>query len=372
MEPIGARTQGPPGQPGRQRSGRWGLVLAAVLSLAPCAPCLQAARASPVRAPQASRTPDRLVIVVDPGHGWSEASRGYTGAYNRRAGVHEDPLALDMAFRVATVLQARGAEVYLTRSGDAEPPDYNGDGERTNRDRAFLALQLRQVHPQASKPRADAYVSIHLNASRKTRDRGVTVVYSEAGEAGPWTLESARLAVSVHAHMASLLPESAPPFSVSGLYLDRLALPHAVVEVAFLTNRQDLAWILEPENRQRAAERVAAGVLDWWGSWGRHIAPTTESSEVPFDVAHVPPVGLPPEEELFLHVQIPDGADDLRGDREAAIPAHRHLADVDGDVRAVLLANVGQRDGFEGWLQRHLQVVLEVPGLADHLQKLIR
>ncbi|NLG68763.1 MAG: N-acetylmuramoyl-L-alanine amidase [Firmicutes bacterium] len=207
------------------------------------------------------------VVVVDPGHGWSSLHRSYTGAYNRWADVHEDPLALDIARRVAGALSARGAEVHLTREGDQEPSDYNGDGEQTNRDRSYFALNLRRLRPEASQPRADLYVSIHLNASPAPSDRGTTVVFSEVGPAAEHVEESRRLAEAIYGQLSRVLPESAPPFAINGLYMDRLALPHAVVEVVFLSNWADLQWILKSENRQTAAELVAEGILEWWGSF---------------------------------------------------------------------------------------------------------
>ncbi len=193
--------------------------------------------------------------------------RSYTGAYNRWADVHEDPLALDIARRVAGALSARGAEVYLTRVGDQEPPDYNGDGEQTNRDRSYFALNLRRLRPEASQPRADLYVSIHLNASPDPSDRGTTVVFSEVGPAAEYVEESRRLSEAIYGQLSRVLHESAPPFAINGLYMDRLALPHAVVEVVFLSNWADLQWILKAENRQTAAELVAEGILQWWGSF---------------------------------------------------------------------------------------------------------
>ena len=209
------------------------------------------------------------VLVVDPGHGWSPAERSYTGAYNARAGLYEDTFNLDIGLRLAAVLRARGAEVYLTRTGDQEPPDYNGDGEQTNADRAYLALHLRHFYPQASRPRADAYISIHLNASRDSRKRGTTVVYSQAGSAARYVGTSALLSMAIHQRMVTVLPESAPPFAVNGLYMDRLALPHAIVEVVFITNWADLRWIQETAHRQQAAELIADGVLEWWFTYGQ-------------------------------------------------------------------------------------------------------
>lgn len=221
-----------------------------------------AALPAPGTPPQRTRPP---VVVVDAGHGWSALHRGYTGAYNRWADVHEDPLTLDIARRVAAALAARGCEVYMTREDDREPPDYNGDGEQTNRDRAYFALNLRRLRPQATQGRADLYVSIHLNASPDASDRGTTVVFSEAGPAADYASQSRSLAEAIHGQLTRVLPESAPPFAVDGLYMDRLALPHAVVEVVFLSNWADLNWILKETNRQTAAELVAEGVVEWWG-----------------------------------------------------------------------------------------------------------
>ena len=241
----------------------WLLLPAAARVSAALAPQTSWSRPEPsLQAPPASRPVP--VVVVDPGHGWSPAERSYTGAYNARAGLYEDTFNLDIALRLAFVLEGRGVEVYLTRTGDQEPPDYNGDGEQTNADRAYFALNLSQFHPQASRPLADAYISIHLNASRDSRKRGTTVVYSQAGAAARYVGASAHLSAAIHQRLVTVLPESAPPFSVNGLYMDRLALPHAIVEVVFITNRSDLQWVQQANHRQKAAELIADGLLEWW------------------------------------------------------------------------------------------------------------
>ncbi len=222
---------------------------------------------------QVSRSP---VVVVDAGHGWDPVHGSFTGAYNRRLRLHEDPFNLDIARRVASALQSRGAEVYLTRDGDYLPGDFDGDGELTNGDRAHLAVHLRQFFAHASRERADAYVSIHLNASPGARVRGVTVVYSESGAAREVVDASLRLSRLIHSQLVQLLPDSSPPFTVSGLYLDKLDVPHAVVEVGFLTNPQDVAWIQQTQNRQTAAERIAWAVMEWWSYQMARTGPRTD------------------------------------------------------------------------------------------------
>ncbi len=205
-----------------------------------------------------------LVVVIDPGHGWDPATGGYTGAVNRYTGDHEDEFNLAIALRLERELRQAGSAVYLTRRDRYVPPDYDGDGLRNNADRWYLPNALGEVVPRAHKPRADAYVSLHLNASPKLSRRGVTVVYSSAFRAARHREQSQALAFEIYRELTAHLKPSAEPFTVNGLYFDKLALPHAIVEAAFITNAADLAWIRRPENQQLAAEAVARAVLRWW------------------------------------------------------------------------------------------------------------
>ncbi|CAN5800989.1 hypothetical protein BH11MYX3_BH11MYX3_02850 [soil metagenome] len=86
------------------------------------------------------------IVVLDPGHGGSNAG-------TRGAGLHEKDLTLTIANLVATKLRASGVTVELTRSDD-----------RT--------LTLRQRVAIANRRPADLFVSIHANASPTRTQRG--------------------------------------------------------------------------------------------------------------------------------------------------------------------------------------------------------
>jgi N-acetylmuramoyl-L-alanine amidase len=87
-------------------------------------------------------------IVLDPGHGgWDRGAHGPKG-------IEEKEVALDIAHRVAPVLEAQGVQVALTRDDDR----YISLEERTGRANAFGA---------------DLFVSIHCNASEGRVRRGV-------------------------------------------------------------------------------------------------------------------------------------------------------------------------------------------------------
>lgn len=209
------------------------------------------------------------VVVIDAGHGRSPAYRGFTGAINRVTGDAEDTFNLDIALKLRRSLKSRGVEVYLTRSDEYLPPDYNWDGEQNNSDRAYLANNLQAVLPYASKPKADVYISLHLNATLDRHDRGTTAVYSTAGEAAAYAGASRTLAEAIHRELTHVIRPVSPPFSLNGLYMENLEMPHAVIEVAFITNWADLQWIRKDYNRQVVAELVAEGLLNWWTVQGQ-------------------------------------------------------------------------------------------------------
>lgn len=92
-----------------------------------------------------------LVVVLDPGHGGSSPHEGAHG----RNGLVEKDIALAVARRTRTALEAAGATVVLTREGD-------DDVSLAERDRI------------ANEAGADLFVSIHCNSMRRSEDRRVT------------------------------------------------------------------------------------------------------------------------------------------------------------------------------------------------------
>lgn len=106
-----------------------------------------------VSAASRSRKKGRPLVVLDPGHGGGEP-----GAANDELGLVESQVALDLAELTANRLRAimPRSRVMLTRSGDVD-------------------LSLEERCALANAMEADAFVSIHLNASSEpVRKGGVT------------------------------------------------------------------------------------------------------------------------------------------------------------------------------------------------------
>jgi N-acetylmuramoyl-L-alanine amidase len=92
-----------------------------------------------------------LVVVLDPGHGGKFPHDGAHGAH----GLLEKNVALAVAQKTKTLLEAQGATVVLTREDDADVP---------------LAERARVANENG----ADLFLSIHCNSMETRFDRQVT------------------------------------------------------------------------------------------------------------------------------------------------------------------------------------------------------
>lgn len=215
-------------------------------------------------------------VVLDPGHGGDDH-----GA--RAAGMRESHLALDLAQRVRALLAGRlpDVEVILTRENDA-----------------FLSLEQRAA--MANAIGADAFLSIHLNASDEPVQRGGITTFVldtsndrqalrlAARENGTTTAEvgdlarilaslhrheqvSASRALADHVHRATLeggrriLPRLYDRGVRSAMFhvLVGARMPAILLEASFLSRPEEAAALADPEYRQALAEGIADGLVRW-------------------------------------------------------------------------------------------------------------
>lgn len=172
-------------------------------------------------------------IIIDPGHGGEE---------NGGAGPLRSPeriIDLDVGLRVAALLREKGANVVLTRETDTTTPIYN---------RPLLAEEKN----------ADLLVSIHANAlpdgvDPKTR-RGAGVYY--------YAPQARALADAVQASFLKTMPD----IGNDGIHYQNLALTRPttqlsiLIEMAFLTDKDNLRAMMSATGRERFAQAIALGI----------------------------------------------------------------------------------------------------------------
>ncbi len=217
----------------------------------------------------AHASPQAPVVVIDPGHGGSNAG-------THGAGMHEKQFTLTLATRVATKLRAKGITALLTRTGD-----------RT--------LTLRQRAARATELPADLFVSIHANASPTRTQRGYeTFVLTPRGvdvDARALRAETRTTRPNVDPEIALVLDdvergssqwESADLAAriqralreVRGREGDRgvrqdsqhvllgATMPAVLVEVGFLDHPVEGKQLADPDVQARIADAIARAIVE--------------------------------------------------------------------------------------------------------------
>ncbi len=177
--------------------------------------------------------PARGTIVIDPGHGGRDP-----GAI-AVTGIHEKIVNYGVAQKVAAILRRRGIEVVLTRQGDV-----------------FIELEARAEI--ANRRNADLFVSLHADSAPSPSAQGFTVYVAEGGSA-----DSQRAARNIARTMATtgLENRGVRPASYRVLVLNRR--PAVLVEMGYLSNRQEALRLQDSAFQDRLAAAIATGILDF-------------------------------------------------------------------------------------------------------------
>lgn len=177
----------------------------------------------------------KRIVVVDPGHGGED-----TGM---EMGEHkESELNLIIAKYVRDLLEDKDIRVYMTRSSE-------------------VTTGLDQRVSLANELSADAFISVHCNAEKDDKDvqHGTLVLYNASDTSGA-SLRLAELCmdgVTKSFGSKRLLCQKG-----DDIYIIRNSkVPVALVEVGFMTNADELAKLLNPEDQRNAAAGILDGIM---------------------------------------------------------------------------------------------------------------
>lgn len=175
---------------------------------------------------------ENLVIAIDAGHGGTNF-----GTVGSNSKVLEKDYTLLFAKALETVLLKQGATVIMTRTTD------------TTFDNKDRILFLQQHNP-------DLLISLHLNASVKPEIQGVSTYYKQIG--------FKPLSVSI---LKRMLDTGLKEFGNIGNFnftLNAITdFPNCLVEIGFLSNKEDEEKILNPKFHQKVAQSIYWGIKDF-------------------------------------------------------------------------------------------------------------
>jgi len=194
---------------------------------------------------------NRTVIVLDPAHGG-----GDSGSRMNDQLVEKD-VTLALAFRLRSLLSARGFTVIMTREDDAAssapgtPLSFDDRAGIANHARPLACLLL---HATASG------TGVHVYTSELSPAPGETVPTPWLTAQAPWVTQSQALAKQVGtAFGRAKVPAVVSRASVRPL--DSLTCPALVLELAPSTT--DAATLSDGSYQQRVAEALADSLVVW-------------------------------------------------------------------------------------------------------------
>lgn len=184
-------------------------------------------------------------ILVDPGHG------GYDGgAKARDSGVWEKVINLAVAKQVEKSLIARGAAVFMTRTGDE---DLCTDDRPANKTMKREDMENRIA--LAVEAKADMVLSIHMNEYRQRSQSGPQVFYRQGCDSGRLLAGAMQEAL-----IAALSPKKERSAMAGDYFILQLDVPSVLIECGFISNAAEEKLLLSEDYQVKLGQAIADGV----------------------------------------------------------------------------------------------------------------
>jgi N-acetylmuramoyl-L-alanine amidase len=210
--------------------------------------------------------PPAVQIVLDAGHGGEDS-----GARTANGAVQEKQVVLDIARQVASQLTAAGLQPILTRTGD-------------------VTVTLGERMRLAAAQHAQLFISIHANSSPSNLYAmgAETYILPVAGFNGVaenghgqtnacpgnrFDGANTQLGFYLHRRYAPLTDMDRGLKRKRLFVLKEASCPAALIECGFLTSTNDANHLAEGSYRQKLADAIAAGILDYVSYGATGLAP---------------------------------------------------------------------------------------------------
>lgn len=181
--------------------------------------------------PAAPTIPGEVKIVLDAGHGGKEPGCVING-------VTEKDITQSIVLLLQEKLESEGAAVVLTRSTDYD-------------------VSLPGRSEIANNAGANYFISIHCNSYKEDSSvKGFECYYYQSAESK---------------NLAESITSSAGDYSISTrtvkeenyAVLRETAIPAVLIEVGFLTNKEEREKLVSPEYQELLAEAITSGILNY-------------------------------------------------------------------------------------------------------------
>ncbi|MGB4658375.1 MAG: N-acetylmuramoyl-L-alanine amidase [Mobilitalea sp.] len=178
------------------------------------------------------------ILVIDPGHGGKDG-----GAISRDGQYFEKNINLDIALQLKELLDLEDIKVYYTRTEDA-------------------TVYLRPREELANAVDCDYFVSIHCNANTIPGPNGMEVLYYDTEFKGIKEYELASLFSEELSKSIELKNRGIVKKQYEDIYImDKSVVPMVLIEVGYLSNPSDMAFLSNAYNRKTVAQGIYNSIM---------------------------------------------------------------------------------------------------------------
>jgi len=186
-------------------------------------------------------------IAIDPGHGGSDS--GAIGP----TGIMEKSVTMRVSRELKRLLEAEGATVILTRTGDTEVSEKGAS--------ATSVEELQARCDVANQAKADIFLSIHADAFTNREVKGTTAYYYAQG-----TKQSKQLADSVRTALIDAIGTVDRGTQSCNFYVVKHTdMPAILVEISFISNPDEEKMMNSETGIKKIAQGIADGIADYFG-----------------------------------------------------------------------------------------------------------
>jgi len=174
------------------------------------------------------RNPKNISVVIDPGHGGKDS-----GAVRERSkigleNVLEEDIVLEVSNRLAWLCARHKIGYLMTRWGDR-----------------YISLKRRCK--QANQTKAKVFISIHCNAVKNQKAKGIEV----------WYLSGKTLAKKCLKYLNEINFTKNRGIKKGRFYVLRKTKMKAIlIELGFISNKEDMKYLINENNQSMIAEKI--------------------------------------------------------------------------------------------------------------------
>lgn len=196
------------------------------------------------------------IIVLDPGHG------GLDGGASHGEVVESD-ITLQLVKELERRLEKRDVQVILTRSTEGDALDDTQSDEEFPTVRARKRADLFYREQKMNEAKADAILSVHVNAVPQSKWRGAQVFYHADGE-----VDGKPLATSIQQSLRDTLQNTdREAMSIKQIYLLKKAnAPSVLIETGFISNDEERQLLQSKDYQAKIAQGIIEGLEQFFES----------------------------------------------------------------------------------------------------------